>query len=360
MKVVVAPDKFKGSLTGVQVARAIAAGVRDAGGHAVNCPVADGGDGTVAALAAAGFSRMETGWARHEDHSVVELAAVCGLAQSRRRGHRAALSATSKPLGRLITRVLDTSPRSLAIGLGGSASTDAGVGMLQGLGAIFLDQHGRPVGTGMEQLSRIVSVDLSGIPDLTTTELIVATDVDNPLLGARGAAAAFGPQKGLRTSEWHEIDPILANIADVIDAATQTQCREQPGAGAAGGVGYALQALGAQRTPGVDFVLDLVHFDDQLQGADLVITGEGSLDASTLRGKTISGVARRAVARGIPVVALCGRNKLHHDQLRQLGISKVATLVEAEPDLAQSYARADTLLRQLARTICTDKSGVNL
>ncbi len=352
MKVVVAPDKFKGSLTNVQVARAIAAGVRDAGAKAVSCPVADGGDGTIAALAAAGFTRIESGWARHNDHSVVELAAVCGLAQARRRGHLAALAATSKPLGRLINRALGTAPRILTIGLGGSASTDAGVGMLQGMGAVFLDRNGRPTGTGIEQLRRVASVDLSGLPDLTATELIVAADVDNPLLGAQGAAAVFGPQKGLRANEWHDIDPVLAHIADLIDAATGTNFRAQPGSGAAGGAGYALQALGAKRTSGVDFVLDHVDFDDHLDHADLVITGEGALDISTLSGKTISGVARRAAARGIPVAAVCGRNKLNRDELRQLGISKVSTLIGVEPNLAKSYAQADTLLRQLAAAIC--------
>lgn len=360
MKVVVAPDKFKGSLTAVQISKAVAAGIRDAGGSVeiVACPVADGGDGTVAALAAAGFTRRDGGWAEKDGRAVVELAAICGLARSPRRGRNAAFAASTRALGKVLRRVLATNPDELVVAVGGSASTDGGAGMLQGLGASLRTWQNHEIGGGITGLERLTSLSLAGLdPALRRPRLVLAADVDNPLLGEHGAAAIFGPQKGLRAKDWLVVDPTLAHYADLLDAATGTDCRNNPGAGAAGGVGYALQALGATRSPGVDLVLDLIGFDDALDGADLVITGEGMIDASTLRGKAISGVARRARARGIPVVALCGRERITREQLDELGVEQVHTLVQKQPDVALSYEQAPQLLRRMARDVVDQYRG---
>jgi glycerate kinase len=242
------------------------------------------------------------------------------------------------------------------LGIGGSAGTDGGAGLVSALGAGLLDAEGQEIADGGAALAGIARLDLSGLhPALAGAEIVVACDVDNPLTGPNGAAAVYGPQKGATPDDIARLDGALDRWADAVAVATGTDFRDNPGAGAAGGVGFAAIALlDAQLRPGIDLVLDLVGFHRQLAGASLVITGEGSLDEQTLSGKAPAGVAAGAVAAGIPVVAVCGRSLLTVEQWRAAGISAVYSLSDIEPDPSRSMANAAPLLERLAETIATD------
>jgi len=384
MKIVVAPDKFKGSLPAAQVAAAIAAGLRSGLARAgrpaaelVTIPVADGGEGTVDAAVAAGFERVpvtaagpagdpvRSGYARRGEVAVVELAGVCGLA--RRPGgpcspRAAPLTASSFGAGEVLRAALDSGARRIVLGVGGSASTDGGAGLLQALGARVLDAGGElaaPMGGGA--LCDVAALDLSGLhpalhPAGRTAELILAADVDNPLTGPDGAAEVYGPQKGASTAEVTVLASGLRRWAAVVAAATGTDWSQVPGAGAAGGVGFAaLAVLGATRRPGIELVLDLAGFETALDGADLVITGEGSLDAQSLAGKTPVGVARAAARRGMAVVAVAGRSTLRDAELAAAGIAAVYPLTDLEPDLERCRAEAARLLRRTGQMIAGDR-----
>ena len=273
----------------------------------------------------------------------------------------------------MVRAALDDGCRTVVLGIGGSASTDGGAGMLQALGARLLDAAGRPLGPGGAALANLASVDLAGLhPALAETRVIVASDVDNPLLGPNGAAAVYGPQKGASVSDVAVLDAALARWADVAepaaadgdrtgdratggDRASAVPPRDRPGAGAAGGVGFAAMAvLGAELQPGIRLVLDLVGFDRHLPGATLVVTGEGSLDAQTLSGKAPAGVAAAATAAGIPVVTVSGRLELTADQLREAGIRQAYALTDIEPDPRRCLAEAGPLLQTLSRSLAKD------
>jgi glycerate 2-kinase len=366
VRVLVAPDKFKGSLTAADVAAAIARGLTARGLDVATCPVADGGDGTVDAAVAAGFEHrpctasgptgapVRTAWARSGGTAVVELADVCGLVRLPD-GVLRPEDATTLGLGEVLRAALDDGARRVVLGLGGSASTDGGAGLAQALGARLLDDAGDPLppGLGGGRLADVARVDLTGfaLPEGTVVE--VACDVDNPLLGPHGAAAVYGPQKGADEAAIAHLDAGLASWARVLGAATGAAGREdEPGAGAAGGVGYgAMALLHARLRPGFDLVAELLGFDDRLAGADLVVTGEGRLDAQTLHGKGPAGVAARAAAAGIPVLALAGSVAVGPDHLHTAGITATAALADLEPDLETSRARAAELLEQLAATV---------
>ncbi|MEV5409137.1 glycerate kinase [Thermopolyspora sp. NPDC052614] len=469
--IVIASDKFKGSLTAAEVAARLTAGLGDRA-CVVSLPVADGGDGTVDAVVACGFTRVEAevtgptgelvtaayawrpddGPAGSGPTAVIELAEASGL--RRLSAGKAALTATSHGTGQLIAHALRRGARRIVLGLGGSACTDGGAGMLQALGARLLDDQGRDLPPGGAALRRLARIDLSGFlsaalvgpgssgpgvsglgssgpassgtargrdPEgtaatpladvgLTDVEFVVAGDVDNPLLGPHGAAAVYGPQKGAshadvaileagltrfarisaevlgEPSADHEVPDVPAD--DRISAAREapgpadggeraTAAREaprpadggergtaapgrtprpapppyadRPGAGAAGGVGFAAMAfLGATIRPGITYLLDLLRFDDHLERARLVITGEGSLDAQSLRGKAPVGVAEAAGRRGIPVIAVCGRRALTDEQLHAAGIRSAYALTDLEPDPAACMAHAGPLLERLA------------
>ncbi|HET8787934.1 MAG TPA: glycerate kinase, partial [Actinomycetes bacterium] len=319
MRVVVAPDKFKGSLTAAQVAARVAAGLARAapGAEVLEMPVADGGDGTLEAAVEAGYRRVpvraegptgepvETAYAERDGVAVVELADVSGLGRLPG-GRLAARTASSYGTGQVIRAALDAGCRRVVLGIGGSAGTDGGAGLVQALGGRLAGEHGGEVGRGGAALAAVRSLDLAGLhPALATAEVVVASDVDNPLLGPRGAAAVYGPQKGASPADVAELDAALARWADAVRRATGRDEAATPGAGAAGGVGFAVLAvLGATLAPGIDLVLDLVGFRAVLPGAGLVITGEGSLDGQTLHGKAPAGVAAAARASGIPVIAV--------------------------------------------------------
>jgi glycerate 2-kinase len=372
MKIVIAPDKFKGSLSATQVAAAVAAGLRAAvgpgGAELVTIPVADGGEGTVDSAVAAGFDRVpvtasgplgdpvEASYARRAEVAVVELACVCGLSRLPG-GQRAPLTASSFGAGEVLRAALDAGARRIILGVGGSAGTDGGAGLLQALGARVLDARGEPIGLGGAALRDVAALDLTGLhPALRSAELTLAADVDNPLTGPDGAAEVYGPQKGASPEQVADLDAALRRWAAVVAAAVGADWSTAPGSGAAGGVGFAARAvLGARSRPGIELVLDLAGFDAALAGAGLVITGEGSLDAQSLAGKAPVGVARAASRRGVPVVAVAGRSTLTGDELAAAGIAAVYPLSDLEPDPARSHAEADPLLRRAAGLIARDR-----
>ena len=312
--ILVAPDSFKGSLTSVQVARALATGwMRGRPDDRVHlAPLADGGEGTLVAIeASGGWHRREAPaldplrrpirapWLTRDNDgaAVVEMAAASGLSLLTA-GERDAERATSQGTGDVLREVLDAGIREIALGIGGSATSDGGAGILVALGA-----------TVSEDLS---SVDLAGLdPRLAQTSLRIACDVSNPLLGPAGAAATYGPQKGATPDDVARLDARLARFADALETATGRRERDTPGAGAAGGVGFGLLCLAdrfasLELRPGVDLVMEEAGFDAALAATDIVITGEGRVDEQTAFGKTALGVARRAGAAGVPCIAVGG------------------------------------------------------
>ncbi|MER7775626.1 glycerate kinase [Streptomyces sp. NPDC096191] len=372
-RVLVAADKFKGSLTAVEVAERVTAGLRrvvpDVRVEAL--PVADGGDGTVAAAVAAGFERREVrvagplgdevtaAFALREDTAVVEMAEASGL-QRLPEGVLAPLTASTYGSGELLRAALDAGARTIVFGVGGSATTDGGAGMLAALGARFLDADGEPVAPGGGGLAALASADLSGLdPRLSDVELVLASDVDNPLTGPKGAPAVYGPQKGASPEDVAALDAALAHFAKVLAQTESVGARAaeyaaSPGAGAAGGIGYGALLLGARFRPGIEVMLDVLGFAPALERADLVITGEGSLDEQTLHGKAPAGVAAAARAAGKEVVAVCGRLALPADALGRAGIRRAYPLTAVEPDVEKCIAEAGPILERVAEGIARD------
>ncbi|WP_265294077.1 glycerate kinase [Streptomyces sp. SHP 1-2] len=370
-RVLVAADKFKGTLTAAEVSRHVAAGLRRAVPDVVveALPVADGGDGTVAAALAAGFARHETRvtgplgegvtavLALRGTTAVVEMAEASGLRRLPP-GVLAPLTASTYGSGELLRAALDAGARTIVFGVGGSATTDGGAGMLTALGARFQRRDGEPVGPGGGALAEAASADLSGLdPRLARTGLVLAADVDNPLTGPSGAAAVYGPQKGASPRDIETLDAALAHFVRVLEGAVggrAAQCAAAPGAGAAGGIGFAALLLGARFRPGIEVLLDALGFAAALERVDLVITGEGSLDEQTLRGKAPAGVAAAARAAGREVVAVCGRLALSPEVLEQAGIRRAYPLTDVEPDPAVCVARAGPVLERVAERVTRD------
>ena len=269
---------------------------------------------------------METAYARRGDTAVVEMADACGL-ERLPGGVRAASTASSRGLGEVMAAALDAGCRELVVGIGGSASTDGGAGLLAALGAVTSPA----VPDGGAALAGVAALALDGLhPGLDGARVVVACDVDNPLTGPDGAAAVYGPQKGATPAEVESLDAALGHWADVVARSSGADRRDDPGAGAAGGVGFALvAALGAELRPGIALLLDLLGFADRVAGADLVVTGEGSLDVQSLRGKAPVGVAAAAGAAGVPVVAVCGRRLLSDGELAAGGIAAAYALLDS-------------------------------
>lgn len=371
-RVLVAADKFKGSLTAVEVAERVTAGLRrvvpDLRVEAL--PVADGGDGTVDAAVAAGFERrtvrvagplgaeVTAAFALRGDTAVVEMAEASGL-QRLPAGVFAPLTASTYGSGQLLRAALDAGARTIVFGVGGSATTDGGAGMLSALGARFLDAEGESVPPGGGGLAALRRADLSGLdPRLSAVELVLASDVDNPLTGPKGAPAVYGPQKGASPEDVATLDAALAHYAEVLEAAVGARAAryaDSPGAGAAGGIGYGALLLGARFRPGIEVMLDVLGFAPALERASLVVTGEGSLDEQTLHGKAPAGVAAAARAAGRPVVAVCGRLALSEAALRGAGIERAYPLTSVEPDVARCIAEAGPILERVAARIAEDR-----
>ena len=368
--VVIAPDKFKGTLTAAQVAAHVAAGLGRAcpGLKTVQVPVADGGDGTIDAAEAAGYRRVWIGvrgptgqpvtasFALLDGTAIIESAQACGLARLPG-GVPAPLTATSRGVGELILAAIRMRAKRIVLGLGGVACTDGGAGLVAALGGKLLDESGLELPPGGAALARLHRIDVSGLRDLSGTEVIAAIDVDNPLLGPRGAAAVYAPQKGASAEDVTSLENGLARWADVAEQSLGFGKRDEPGAGAAGGLGFAvLGFLGATVRPGIELMLDLVSFAGYLPGGRLVITGEGALDTQTLHGKAPAGVARAVaeVAPDLPVVAVAGVCLLTPDQLRSAGIVRAYALTDIEPDVARCRSQAGPLLEDLAARVARD------
>jgi glycerate 2-kinase len=360
VRIVVAPDSFKGSLTAAEAADAVARGLARAvpGAEVLTRPVADGGEGTVAAALRAGY-RPRTATVTGPDGrpvdavlavdggtAVAELAAAAGIGLL---AAPAPLTATTRGVGELLLAAVDAGARRVVLGLGGSATTDGGAGLLQALGVRLLDAGGRdvpPGGAGLAVLDRI-----EGAPDprLRDVAVLVATDVDNPLTGPAGAAAVYGPQKGATPGDVALLDAALRRLAAVVRRDLGVELEDRPAMGAAGGTAAGLAAvLPVTVGSGAELVADLVGLDAALAGAALAVTGEGSLDAQTLRGKAPAVVAARARRAGVPCVALAGRVALAPGEWAAAGFAAAHALTDVEPDLARCLAGPAPVLEELA------------
>jgi glycerate 2-kinase len=370
VKVVVAPDSYKGSLSAVAVAQAIERGVRAVfpGADVVKVPIADGGEGTVDALiVATGGRTIETqvhgplgepvsarwGVLGGGGTAVIEMAAASGLPLVPA-GKRDPRLTTTRGTGELIRAALDAGLRHLVIGIGGSATNDGGTGMARALGARFLDADGRELPEGGAALARLARIEIQGLdPRLAETEILVACDVDNPLTGPRGASAVYGPQKGATPEMVRELDAALARYGEIARAATGRDVAALSGAGAAGGLGAGLLYFTpAQLRPGVEIVLETTGFDARVQDADLVFTGEGRTDFQTAMGKAPVGVAAAAKRHGVPVICLSGGLGEGADDVLAKGIDALASTMPGPMTLEEAVARGAALVEAAAARVC--------
>ncbi|MEC1268180.1 glycerate kinase [Bacillus vallismortis] len=369
MKIIIAPDSFKESLSALEAADAIERGFQSVfpGADYRKLPMADGGEGTVQSLVDA-----TTGWIKEQvvtgplgepveaffgmmgdgKTAVIEMAAASGLhlVPVERRNP---LVTTTRGTGELMAAALDAGAEHLMIGIGGSATNDGGAGMIQALGGRLLDESGREIGPGGGALSQLASLDISELdPRLENVKLEVACDVDNPLTGPKGAAAVFGPQKGATEDMVDVLDQNLAHFADVTEKALGTTSREIKGAGAAGGLGWSLLAfLDADLKRGIDIVLEAVDFADEVQDADLVITGEGRIDSQTIYGKTPIGVAKAAKSYDVPVIGIAGSVSRDSDAVYQHGIDALFSIVPGAVPLEDAVEHAAEYMERTARDI---------
>jgi glycerate 2-kinase len=369
MKIVIAPDSFKESLSAFEAANAIECGFRGIFPDAeyIKLPMADGGEGTVQSLVdSTGGSKVEVtvtgplgepvqsffGLLGDGKTAVIEMAAASGL-------HlvpiekRNPLVTTTKGTGELILATLELGINHLIIGIGGSATNDGGAGMVQALGGRLLDKNGVEIGHGGGALSKLSSIDLSQFDlRLKDLKITVACDVDNPLTGPRGASAVYGPQKGATPEMINQLDQGLANFANIVEKELNKPFRDIPGAGAAGGLGAGLIAfLSADLQPGVDIVIEAVHFQDHMKGAALVITGEGRIDSQTIYGKTPIGVAKAAKKNNVPVIAIAGAISEDSNIVHNHGIDALFSIVPGVTTLANAFENAAINMEQTARNI---------
>lgn len=366
MKIVIASDSFKGSLTSADVADAAERGIRAALDNTpldiIKLSVADGGEGTAAAVATATGGRMVTATATDplgrpieasyalipgeggNSIAVIDVAAASGLPLLAKE-ERDPLKTSSFGTGELILDALDSGCREFIIGLGGSATNDGGMGMLTALGVRFSDASGRELSGRGCDLEAVRNIDLSGmVPALKEARFTVACDVDTPFCGPQGAAAVFAPQKGATARDVERLEQGMKNFAGVIRERLSTDIGDMPGAGAAGGLGGAFKAfLGANLRKGTDIVLDIIGFDKLLEGADLVITGEGRADFQTPKGKTAAGVLARAKAAGVPVILIAGKIE-HCPELDAMGFK--ALLRTAPEDMPIATAINPAVAKQ--------------
>ena len=369
MKVAIAPDSLKECLSALDTARAIEAGIREAvpDAQTVLVPMADGGEGTVDALVAATEGRrmeqevtgplgegVRAAWGMLGDGvtAAVEMAAASGLPLVPP-SKRAPLHTTTYGTGQLIRAALDHGAQRIIIGIGGSATVDAGAGMAQALGARLLDDDGREVGPGGGQLDRLQRIDVTEMDErLRNVEVLVASDVSNPLLGDDGAARTFGPQKGATPHMVEVLEANLRHFANVVERDLGVRVHDTPGAGAAGGLGAGLMAfLRAKLEPGIDIVIEAVDLERRMQGADLVVTGEGMMDWQSLFGKTPLGVAQAAKRQGIPVVAIVGALGKDRQRVLGSGIDAYFSIADGPLTLEDSVARARELLAETAAQV---------
>lgn len=369
MKIVIAPDSYKESLSALEVAQAVEAGFRQVFPDAdyVLVPVADGGEGTVDAMVAATGGRKETvtvsgplgepveafyGLTGDGDTAVIEMAAASGLALVPP-DRRNPLLTNSRGTGELIRAALDAGARRFILGIGGSATNDGGAGMVQALGARLLDLEGRELDGSGGDLARLERIDVSALdPRLAECRIEVACDVDNPLTGARGASAVFGPQKGATPEMVQALDANLARLARIVGRDLGVAVDTVPGAGAAGGMGAAMLAFfGATLKPGIEIVTAAVDLDDHVRDADLVITGEGRIDFQTVHGKTPIGVARVAKRHGKPVIGIAGSLGAEVGVVHAHGIDAVFSVLGKPCTLDEALRDAAANVELTARNV---------
>jgi glycerate kinase len=369
MKIVIAPDSFKESLTALQVAHAIEAGMREVWPDAtyVKVPVADGGEGTVQALIdATGGRKVDVrvtgplgqtvdafyGCAGDGSLAVIEMAAASGL-EGVPPDLRDPRTATSRGTGELILAALDAGARQFVLGVGGSATNDGGAGMLQALGVRLLDGAGNDIGPGGAALAQLARIDVAGLDArVREARFRIACDVDNPLTGPRGASAVFGPQKGASPAMVAQLDAALAHFADIIRRDLGQDIAQRPGAGAGGGIAAAMVVfLNGQLRPGIEIVTEAVGLDAAVRDADLIVTGEGRIDGQTVNGKTPMGVAKVARRHGKPVVAIGGSLAQDADAVHAEGIEVVVAAVARPCSVAEALAGAEENLRRAARNL---------
>lgn len=370
MKVICAPDSFKGSIDAVAAAAAMAAGIGAALDDVLveQCPLGDGGEGTLRALATSlggdlqacsvtGLQgspvQAELGYFAAEDFAFVESAAAIGM-QALDESKRDIMTASSFGVGELMLRACGKAPARLLVALGGTATNDGGCGMAQALGVRFYDESNQLIDTQISGglLQQIQRIDISNrSTEFEQIKVVALCDVDNPLSGPAGAAAVFGPQKGASVMEVEQLDVGLAHLADVVRRDLGIDLTELPGAGAAGGLGAGLAAFaGAELVSGIESVLEAVNFRSRLAGASLCLTGEGRLDSQSLAGKTCIGVARAAAESGVPVIALVGSTGPGAEDCLDEGLTEYVVIGEGL-ELPESMRRAASLLADSAARV---------
>jgi glycerate kinase len=354
-RILIAPDKFKGSLSALEVARALELGLRASGASITLKPIADGGDGTADIFIADGFTQVNVDvkgplgdktpsyYAMQGKTAVVELAKASGLAILSA-GEHDPMRATSYGTGQLIAAAIEAGCTQILLAIGGSACTDGGAGMLQALGAQLNRAGAREIPAGGGMLSSLVHVDLRRLEKkIAGIEFIVLTDVDNPLLGERGAAAVFSPQKGATPEQVKELDSNLAHFAQFVDPASV----DLPGAGAAGGVGYAaMGVLGAQQRSGIEFIAQYLGVTKAISDCDILITGEGSFDEQSSMGKGPYWIAEFAKSAGKKVVVVCGTTTIPKEKF-----GPIYQLIDFEPDLQKCFTEASSILTEIGAAI---------
>lgn len=369
MRIVLAPNTFKESLSAQEVCKAMEEGVRRAGfgGEVVSVPLADGGDGTIDALVTVTNGRIRSvevsdplgrpilarfGILGSGDTAVIEMAEASGLWRLRPEERNPSKTST-KGTGELIRAALDEGVTNIIVGIGGSATVDGGTGMAEALGYRFLDSASNPVNPNGGNLTKMSKIDLSGADGrIRNTSVRVACDVENPLLGPDGAAEVFSPQKGATVEMVNQLEKGLENLARLWEHDLGYRVADLPGAGAAGGLGAGLVAFcGAELVPGFDLVAEPAGLDSALRGADLVLTGEGKVDASTVYGKVPSGVARRARAMGIPVICLAGEVSGSMNTLHGVGITTILSVVRGPANLESCMQNAAALVTEATEEI---------
>ncbi|PTN31776.1 glycerate kinase [Desulfonatronum sp. SC1] len=369
MKIVVAPNAFKGCLSGSEAADAIITGIKRVPKpyQVAKMPIADGGDGLLDVLSQRLPGKMETTtihdplfrsvrsdfyWSPSGRTALIEMAKASGLAMVAE-NERDPDKTTSYGTGELIRRALDLGAETIYLGIGGSATVDGGMGIARALGVKFLDEHGKeiqPVGASLALVRKIDRVEVD--PRLREVRLEIICDVDNPLLGPNGAALVYGPQKGATPDQAQALDLGMSNLADVIERVTGQNIRDIPGAGAAGGVGGAMHGLfGAAIRPGIDIVLDLLDMESHVKDAKLVITGEGQIDYQTAYGKAPAGIAKLAKKHRVPCVALAGSIGRITDELYATGITAVISICDGPVSLHHAMCNGKTLLTDSAEQV---------
>jgi glycerate kinase len=365
MKIVVVPDSFKGSATSQEISQWIESGIRSVIPECeiVTLPIGDGGEGTLNAVKSAGYESVEievTGPSGNTVHAsfgmranvaLVELAEASGLAKLLDET-RIPLTATSFGTGQIIRAALDRGAKKIILAVGGSATTDAGAGALQALGAHLMDNEGQEIALGGGALLDCTHIDLKELDSrIRDVEFILASDVTNPLIGPTGAARIYAPQKGASPSDVTLLERALEHFADL----TGREHSKAPGSGSAGGFGFmALTFLRARFQSGIDTVLDLIDFENHLKGADLVITGEGKFDSQSLNGKAPIGILKIASQHGVPVALICGQSVLNSSEKTASQFRSIHTLISFEPDKKRCFKHPQPIVEKISASIAKE------